>query len=421
MAFVSAEQKILLDVGSYTIKVYKKIGEKLDLFLTRSMPVEQGFDPEGGVSEPNKKELFELLKAIKAENKDIPIKIYATALWRRLTPETKRKLIDEIFERTGLYFNIIDQDLENFYLEVALVGKCHITAPILLINIGGGSGELAVMYGTEAVERANIDFGAGDINSKFPSINNQISGVKIEDLVAEIKTKLPPLKNKPKIAFYTGGELTYMKLVKYPLVKNELFEDSDHPLAIYTKDFAKKNKEIFEQISLETLKSLMPQDPKWMLGARACSAIVQAICEKYGIEIIIPSDSNTINGVVRQEFRYVTLSGNFKKHLDYILEVKRFLESKGTEILSPKIPEPKNAGEDLGVFAEEEKTPLQLERYHLSSIEKSDALIVCNPEGYVGTSTILEIGYANALSKRIIFTEKPKEPILNTLPAEIGL
>ena len=62
-----------------------------------------------------------------------------------------------------------------------------------------------------------------------------------------------------------------------------------------------------------------------------------------------------------------------------------------------------------------------LERHHLDSIQKSDALIVCDPEGYVGASALIEIGYANALGKRIIFTEKPQEFMLNTLPHEIGL
>jgi len=172
--------------------------------------------------------------------------------------------IDEVFERTGLYFNIIDQDWENFYLEVALVGKCHLAQPVLLINMGG-SGELVVMYGKEAVERVNIDFGVGDINSQFPNINKSVSEVKIESLIEKIKTRLPKLTNKPKIAFYTGGELTYMKLVKYPLLKNEIFKDIDHPYLIQTKDFAKKNKKVFEKISLETLEKLMPQNPKWIL------------------------------------------------------------------------------------------------------------------------------------------------------------
>lgn len=65
--------------------------------------------------------------------------------------------------------------------------------------------------------------------------------------------------------------------------------------------------------------------------------------------------------------------------------------------------------------------PLELERHHLNSISKSDALIVCDPECYVGASTLLEIGFANAIDKRIIFVEKPKEFILNTLPMEIGI
>jgi hypothetical protein len=47
------------------------------------------------------------------------------------------------------------------------------------------------------------------------------------------------------------------------------------------------------------------------------------------IEKIIPSDSNIVDGIVRQEFRHVTLSGSFRKHLDYILEIKKKLEMGG--------------------------------------------------------------------------------------------
>ena len=302
------------------------------------------------------------------------------------------------------------------------MGKFHSSQPVLLVNIGGGSIELVVTYGKEAIERVNIGFGVSDIISEFPNINSEYSLVKIENLVEEIKRRLPNLQNKPKIAFYTGGELTYMKLANYPLLKNDLFEDEDHPYLIKFEDFKNKNKEIFEKISLKELESLMPENPKWMHGARASSAIAQAIFEKYGIEIIIPSDSNIINGIARQEFRYVTISGSFRKHLDYILEIKSYLESMGAKVLSPRFSKPKNPGDTFVIFeGEEGLSPLQLERYHLSSIEKSDALIVCNPKGYVEAPTLLEIGYAHALGKRIIFTEKPEEFILNVLPAEIGL
>lgn len=415
-------EKILLDIGSSTIKVYKYSGQKLSLLLQRSIFFKENFDPEGGISPESKKELFELLEAIKTQNKNAQIRLYATGIFRKLTPSARTAFIDEVFLRTGLYFNIISQDLENFYLEKALTGKCNLKEPLLIINIGGGSTELVVMYGDEAIERKNLDFGVGTILTTFPQVNEEISKISLEEIVNFVKPQLPPINNKTKIAFLTGGELTYMKVANYPLQRNGLFQDEDHPVLIKLQDYKNKNKEIYEKITLQELKNLMPDNPKWMEGARAFSGVAQAICEKYSIETIIPSDSNLINGVIRQEFRYVTLSGSFRKHLDYILKVKKELETKGVKVLSPRFVEPKNPGEEFVIFSGEENlSPLELERYHLNSIANSDALIVCDPEGYVGASALLEIGFAQALGKRIIFVERPQEFILNNLPAEFGL
>lgn len=414
--------KILIDIGSSTIKVYKHSLGELNLLVQRSITFKDGFDPEGGISALSKKELFELIDSIKEENKGCLIKIYATGIFRNLTHEARVAFIDEFFARTGLFFNIISQDLENFYLEMALVGKCLLNEPILLINIGGGSTELVVMYGKEAVERKNINFGVGTVNTNFPSINESISRVSLQKVVDFVKERLPDLSNKVKIAFYTGGELNYMQLAGYALKPNNLFKDPDHPSLISIADFSKRNENIFKKISLKELESLMPNNPKWMHGARGCSAIAQAICQKYRVKTIIPSNSNIINGIARQEFRYVTISGSFRKHLDYILNIKGKIEAQGTKVLSPRFTGPKNPGEKFVVFTGEEGlSSLELERHHLDSISKSDALIVCDPEGYVGAPALLEIGFANAIGKRVIFVEKPEEFMLNILPAEFGM
>jgi hypothetical protein len=414
--------KILIDIGSSTIKVYKYTPGKLNLLVQRSIPFKDGFDPEGGISPSAKKELFELIDSVKKENVGLSAKIYATGIFRKLSDAMRISFIDEFFERTGLFFNIINQDLENFYLEMALVGKCQLNEPVLLINIGGGSTELVVMYGKETVERKNIDLGVGAINIKFPQINEKISKIPLQEAMNFIKESLPDLSNKVKVAFYTGGELNYMQLVSYAIKPNRLFTDDDHPSLISVVDFSKRNNEIFEEVSLKELESLMPNNPKWIHGARGYSAIAQAICQKYQIQTIIPSNSNIINGVVRQEFRYVTISGSFRKHLEYILKIKEKLEARGTKVLSPRFTEPKNPGESFVVFTGEEGlSPLELERHHLKSISESDALIVCDPEGYVGASALLEIGFANAIGRRIIFAEKPEEFMLNTLPGEVGL
>ena len=418
----TSEKKILVDVGSSTVKAHLSSQRGIEPLVQRSIPFKKGFDPEGRITESAKKELFEFINALERQNEGIPVRTYATAIFRKLDRKARVSLVDEFFQRTGVYFNIIEQDLENFYLEMGLVGKCPLKEPVLLINIGGGSAELVVMYGKEAAERKNIDLGVGTVNTKFPQINELISAAAVEDVIAFVKEHLPDLSNKVGCAFYTGGELTYMQLAEYPLEENVLFDDKDHPFIISTNAFAKKNKQIFEKIKLGELEALMPENPAWMHGARGCSAIAQAICEKYGIEMIVPSDSNIVHGAARQEFRYVTISGSFRKHLDYILEIKKELEASGTDVLSPRFVKPTNPGEEFVVFTGEEGlSPLELERHHLDSISKSDALIVCDPEGYVGASALIEIGYASALGKRIVFAEKPEEFMLKTLPAEIGL
>lgn len=415
-------QKNFVDVGSSTIKAYTCNNTQVELSVQRSIPFKNDFCPDAGISDLNKKELFEFFDALIEQNKEAKIKIYATGIFRKMTLPSKKKLIDEFFLRNGLFFNIIDHELESFYLETALIGKCILSEPILLINIGGSSTELIVMYGKEAVERVNIDFGVDTILSKYPNINEEISGTALKEIVDYVKTILPDLKNNAKLSFYTGGELKYMRLTGYGLKNNNLFSDDDHPNLIISKDFFEYNEKVFNEIKLQELKNLMPENPNWMCGARGCSAIVQSIIEKYGIETIIPSDSNLINGAARQEFRYVTLSGSFRKHLDYILKIKAKLESSGAKILSPRFTEPKNPKETFVIFnGEEGLTPLELERHRLNSIEKSDTLIVCDPEGYVGASALIEIGYANSLGKRIVFMEKPEEFMLNTLPAEIEI
>ena len=112
-------------------------------------------------------------------------------------------------------------------------------------------------------------------------------------------TKMPVVKSKQRTAFYTGGELKYMQLAKYPLQNNTIFNDLDHPQIISLNDFAQKNKEIF-QTSMSELKKIMPENPDWMIGSRACSGLAESICQQYGISLIIPSNMNLINGVAKR-------------------------------------------------------------------------------------------------------------------------
>lgn len=423
------KEKIILDVGLSTIKVYKITNSKLKHLQNKSIFFKEGFTRNFGINEKNKKLLIDFLKQMKKDNLDLLVEIYATSIFRKMSISAQQQLVDDIFESTGLYFGITPHDLESFYMQQALVGKYNNNLA-LIVNIGGGSTELIVMKGKDVLKTHELEnLGVGTLITKYPEINNPVSGVGLGDLVKEIKEVLPDIDQNIETAFYSGGELTYMKLADYALIKNNLFQDESHPNLISFTNFKKKNDDIFKKVTLNELEKLMPENPKWMHGARACSAIAQAICEKYSIKNIIPSDSNLVDGIIRRPFRKVVISGSFRKFLKEILEVRSELAQKGVEILSPRFTEPKNPGEEFVVFeGKEGESPLVSERHHIGSIEQADALIVVDPKGhkgvekgYVGTSSLIEIGYAHALRKKVIFTEVPDEFMLNTLPAQFGL
>lgn len=278
---------ILIDVGSSSVKIYELKDKKLSLMKTRTMLLKSDF-------ETATKELFELVKQYSPQE----INVYGTAIFRKLDDVNRKKFLREFKEQTGVEFNIISQEDENKFLQEALIHNYSGQNPVLLINIGGGSTELVVIKNKQVVERENIDLGVVSLLKQFPQINESTSEISLEKAMEAITPRLPTLKTPVELAFYSGGELRYMKLAGYHLQPNTIFSDPDHPFVISYPDYWSRNCDIFSTVRLEDLEKLMPDDPKWMHGARICSAFAQAICQKYGIQTIVPSDANLVNGIV---------------------------------------------------------------------------------------------------------------------------
>ena len=411
-----------IDIGSSTVKVYGAGNYGVALKETKSLPFKNEFSPEVGLSEKMKQELIDYVNRAKGKYKPVRVKVFATAIFRRLTRAAHHRLADDFFEQTGAYFNVVPHELESFYLEKALSSEYTGSVPLLLINIGGGSTELIVKEASEVVGRYNLEIGVGTVLNDFPFLNEAYSKHALREVVDGISKQLPGTKLATPVAIYNGGELTYMRLAGYNLATNDVFSDPTHPCVISSSDFATRNEEIYRKISIKELENLMPDDPLWMHGARACSAIAQAIVEKFQVEKLVPSDSNMIDGAIKQEYRSVVLTGSYRKYWSYISKVKQNLLENGVKVLSPRYDTIKNPGADFIEFeGEENMSPIELVRYHLNMIDNSDALIICDKGGYVGVSTLMEIGYAHGVGKRIIFTEKPEEYMLQIMPAEIGL
>jgi len=292
---------IYIDLGSSTVKTYLFDNNYLTLLDAKSFDFKTGFSVYNGISPENKKLLFALINETKSNYPEANVNVFATALFRKILPDYQKEVINEFLVNTGTTLNILSHEEESEYLELALLGNYTRNDNVLLINIGGGSTELIVMQNKYPLEKHNLNIGVGTLLQEYPSINSIYSEIPLVELVDNIESRLPIMHNFAEIAFYTGGELTYMTIAGYRLNENNLFIDPSHPNIITHLNFYNKNEEIFSKIKLIDLEMLMPENPKWMLGARACSAIAQAIVSKYQVKTIIPSNSNLIDGIVRKQ------------------------------------------------------------------------------------------------------------------------
>ncbi len=112
----------------------------------------------------------------------------------------------------------------------------------------------------------------------------------------------------------------------------------------------------------------------------------------------------------------VVISGSFRKDTAGLVALhERFLDLQ-CDILSPTNVDIRYE-EDGFVYmrGEETQTPESLERRHLDAIEKADLVWLHAPDGYVGLSTSLEIGYATAIGTPVFCQVALQDPVLRTM------
>ncbi|MCX8074315.1 MAG: hypothetical protein N2749_01855 [Clostridia bacterium] len=289
-----------IDLGSSTVKVYE-YDNILTLLEEYSIYFKDGFDEVNGISEENKKDLFKYFSTIVKKYNMMyeNTHIYVTGIFRNLSYKSKQQLIKDFNTKFDLHLGIISHGIENYYLGKAMDNDYN-NKKVMIINMGGKTTEIVTFKDNKIIDRKNLKIGVAELLNKFPHSNYEYSTAKIEEISDFVKqiTQDAEFDNDYDCAIFTGGELRFEKLTKYNLVKNTIFNDGIHEYMISFDDFIKGNENIFYNLSLKNLYELMPQNPKWMDGARVGAVLPQAIFEKANISWIIPSDLNLINGVI---------------------------------------------------------------------------------------------------------------------------
>lgn len=98
----------------------------------------------------------------------------------------------------------------------------------------------------------------------------------------------------------------------------------------------------------------------------------------------------------------VVISGSFRRYFDGISETVKAFEALDIDVLSPKASKVINPGEEFAVLeTDDTRDPQTLEQRHLDAITAADALYLYDPDGYIGDSSKMELGWAIALGKPV--------------------
>ncbi len=289
-----------IDLGSSTIKVYEYVGE-LKLLEEHSIYFKNDFDRDRGISEKNLDELCEYFTELK-DKYDMKYEnthIFVTGIWRNLNDNKKREMVKLFNDGFDLYFNIISHGIENYYLGKAMENDYN-GKKILIINMGGKTTELVTFIGDKIIHNMNLEIGVADMLNNFMDVNESISGNTVEEMEEFVLNSLDGvnLERDYDCAIFTGGEERFELLTGFNLVENTLFNDGIHKYMVSLDDYIEGTKKVFYEMTLKELYDLMPNNPKWMDGARAGAIIPLALFHLTNVKWIIPSDLNLINGVI---------------------------------------------------------------------------------------------------------------------------
>lgn len=105
-----------------------------------------------------------------------------------------------------------------------------------------------------------------------------------------------------------------------------------------------------------------------------------------------------------------TVSGSFHRHMNVITAAVHELASLSVQVLSPADPRVVAAnGEFLFVASDRVRSVRLVQDRHLESIRAADFLWLVCPDGYVGQSASMEVGFAAAAGVPIFATHAPSD------------
>lgn len=352
------------------------------------------------------------------------ISIYAASEFRACLSEDDSVYFKmKIYEKTGVHSFILTKDLEQLYIrniipmcrKARYIVRIMSTATIVYsINEDGEMKQLRF----EKLGTALITSLLSEIKGIRKKLNGEMQESLIQECIERLKRRISKNINIQQLdlnqdmAIYLGGEIDFLKALKYELDQNNMFTDKEHEYSIsYTSFYEQSLEKVLKKSQYNLNNEAIDLEMAWKEGIKPCTLIAIALFQVLGIKTIIPSNKKEFYGMHHKNFQNIVITGSKRKNGEEIEEWIKYFTSRGINVYSPQIKNEDSINEILE------------EARHLQAINQCDTLIVCNSgnEGYIGDATLFDIGYALAKGKRVITTQKPTKDVFDLIAVEIGI
>ncbi len=109
----------------------------------------------------------------------------------------------------------------------------------------------------------------------------------------------------------------------------------------------------------------------------------------------------------------VVLSGSYRKDFEALRATYEELLDRGCRVLSPtNVTAVRETNGFVFMKGEESESPEAIEGRHLDAIQKANFVWLHTPEGYIGPSASLEIGFARAIGVPVYAKGQVSDPVL---------
>lgn len=106
----------------------------------------------------------------------------------------------------------------------------------------------------------------------------------------------------------------------------------------------------------------------------------------------------------------VVVSGSFNRHIDQIQEAVQEFQDRGIKVLSPADPRIVDSMDSfLFVASDKHRSVRLVQDRHLVAISQADFLWLVAPDGYIGFSAAMELGYAIREGTPVYSTVSPPD------------